>query len=43
LAIAGAAVIENVIRLGKDPCYCLNAGMFSDLPGRVEALENFGA
>jgi hypothetical protein len=45
LAIAGAGAIalENLLRLGRDPCMCLTSGAFSDLPMRVEALENFGA
>lgn len=42
LAGLGAVALENVVRLAKDPCYCLTTGGFSDLPGRVEALENFG-
>lgn len=39
LAGAGAAVIENLLRLARDPCYCLTQGAFSDLPGRVASLE----
>lgn len=42
LAGVGAVALENLLRLAKDPCYCLTQGSFSDLPGRVEALENFG-
>lgn len=42
LAGVGAVALENLLRVARDPCYCLNDGGFSDLPGRVEALENFG-
>lgn len=42
LAGAGTLALDVLLRLARDPCYCLTQGAFSDLPMRVEALEAFG-
>lgn len=38
----GIAAVMNLERLARDPCHCLTAGDFSDLPSRVDALESIG-
>lgn len=38
----GLAGVRNLERLARDPCHCLTLGDFSDLPSRVEALEELG-
>lgn len=42
LAALGAVAIENLRNVARDPCYCLHSGDLSDLPFRVEALEELG-
>lgn len=47
LPIAGALVVsvdavQNLERLARDPCHCLNAGDMGDLPSRVDMLEVAG-
>lgn len=38
----GAAAVLNLERVARDPCHCLNAGGWSDLPDRISALEELG-
>lgn len=43
LAIGTSVIaIENLVRLSKDPCWCLTQGPLNDLPMRIAALEGIG-
>lgn len=43
LAIGTSVIaIENLVRLSKDPCWCLTQGPLNDIPTRLSALEGIG-